>query len=165
MQIDRMWAMPNSETFSIKPIKELLEEEIQGGIWLDPFARDSKIATITNDLNAEFETDFHLEATEFLKLFPDNYADGILFDPPYSPRQIKECYNGIGIEHFNTKMDFYSKVKDEMARVIKSSGKAVCFGWNSMGLGKNRGFELGRILLVPHGGSKNDTIVTVEKAV
>jgi len=31
-----------------------------------------------------------------------------------------------------------------------------------MGIGKNRGFEMTRILLVPHGGSKNDTIVTVE---
>ncbi len=41
-------------------------------------------------------------------------------------------------------------------------GKAICFGWSSMGLGKNRGFEMKRILLVPHGGSKNDTIVTVE---
>lgn len=85
-----------------------------------------------------------------------------MFDPPYSPRQIKECYNGIGIEHFNTKMDFYSKVKDEMSRVIKRNGKAVCFGWNSIGLGKNRGFEQKRIRLIPHGGGKNDTIVTVE---
>ena len=32
-----------------------------------------------------------------------------------------------------------------------------------MGLGKNRGFEMLEILLVPHGGSKNDTIVTVER--
>lgn len=31
-----------------------------------------------------------------------------------------------------------------------------------MGLGKTRGFEMQRILLVPHGGSKNDTLVTVE---
>jgi hypothetical protein len=31
-----------------------------------------------------------------------------------------------------------------------------------MGLGKNRGFEMQRILLVAHGGSKNDTMVTVE---
>lgn len=31
-----------------------------------------------------------------------------------------------------------------------------------MGLGKNRGFKMTRILLVAHGGSKNDTIVTVE---
>lgn len=27
----------------------------------------------------------------------------------------------------------------------------------------NRGFEMIEILLVPHGGSKNDTICTVEK--
>jgi hypothetical protein len=31
-----------------------------------------------------------------------------------------------------------------------------------MGMGKNRGFKIKRILLVPHGGAKNDTIVTVE---
>jgi len=34
-----------------------------------------------------------------------------------------------------------------------------------MGLGKNRGFKMARILLVPHGGSKNDTIVTVENKI
>lgn len=162
MVIDRIWAMPNNETFSIKPIKELLLIEVDGGIWLDPFARGSKIATITNDLNPNFDTNFHLEATEFLKQFPDDYADGILFDPPYSVSEIKRSYNSIGIEHFNTKVDFYSSVKNEMARVIKQGGKAICFGWSSMGLGKNRGFEQTRIRLVPHGGTKNDTIVTVE---
>ncbi len=36
------------------------------------------------------------------------------------------------------------------------------FGWNTGGLGKGRGFSLDRILLVPHGGTRNDTIVTVE---
>lgn len=59
-------------------------------------------------------------------------------------------------------MGYWSDVKDEMARIIKPGGKVICFGWNSMGLGKNRGFEMKRILLVAHGGSKNDTIVTVE---
>jgi len=162
MQIERKWAMPNSETFSIKPIKELLQKEVDDGIWLDPFARNSKIATITNDLNPNCDTDYHMEATDFLKMFPNEYADGVLFDPPYSPRQIKECYEGIGIKEFNTKMDFYSNVKDEIARVVKPGGKVISFGWNSMGMGKNRGFEIKRILLVPHGGAKNDTIVTVE---
>ena len=52
--------------------------------------------------------------------------------------------------------------QDEIARIIKPKGIAICFGWNSMGLGKNRGFKMIEILLVPHGGSKNDTIVTVE---
>lgn len=165
MVIERKWAMPNSETFSIGPIKGLLSQEVTQGIWLDPFARHSKIATVTNDLNPECDTDYHLEAVEFLKLFPDNYADGILFDPPYSPRQIKECYNGIGLTEFNSKMDFYSKAKDEIARVCKLNGKCISFGWNSMGVCKSRGFEVKRILLVPHGGAKNDTIVTVEEKV
>lgn len=162
MQIERIWAMPNSETFEIKPIKELLATEVLLGLWLDPFARNSQVATITNDLNPECNTDYHMEAVDFLRLFENSSADGVLFDPPYSPRQIKECYGGIGLAEFNTQTDFYSGVKDEIARVVKPGGKVICFGWNSMGIGKNRGFEMVRLLLVPHGGARNDTIVTVE---
>jgi len=165
LEIMRQWAMPNSETFSIKPIKELLKQEIAGGIWLDPFARNSKIATITNDLNTACDTNYHMEAIDFLKQFSDNYADGVLFDPPYSMRQVMECYQGIGIAAYNTKMDFYSKPKDEIARVCKRGGKVISFGWNSMGMSKSRGFEAVKILLIPHGGAKNDTIVTVEMKV
>lgn len=41
----------------------------------------------------------------------------------------------------------------------------MCCGWNSNGLGKGRGFELDELLIVAHGGSKNDTIVTVEEKI
>jgi len=34
-----------------------------------------------------------------------------------------------------------------------------------MGIGKGRGFKIVRIMLVPHGGAKNDTIVTVERKI
>lgn len=54
-------------------------------------------------------------------------------------------------------------IENLIQRIIKPGGTAICFGWSSMGLGKSRGFEMTRVLLVPHGGSKNDTIVTVEK--
>jgi hypothetical protein len=30
------------------------------GLWIDPFANKNKFATITNDLNTEFDTDYHL---------------------------------------------------------------------------------------------------------
>jgi len=30
MKIERIWAMPNKWTFTIKPIKELLKEEVVG---------------------------------------------------------------------------------------------------------------------------------------
>ncbi len=170
MKLERIWSMPNSETFTIKPINDLLKQEMQFGTWLDPFARNSQLSTltmkvITNDLNPSCNTDYHMEATEFLKQFDDNSIDGVLFDPPYSPRQVKECYEGIGLDKFNTKANFWSDVKNEIARVIKPNCKVICFGWNSMGLGKNRGFKMTRVLLVPHGGAKNDTIVTVERKV
>lgn len=165
MKIDRVWAMPNSATFSIKPIHDLLLREVKSGIVLDPFARDStEFSTITNDLNPDYETDYHLDALDFLKQFPDNYADTILYDPPYSLRQVSEVYHSVGVEvtQETTQSSWRRKHLDEIQRVLKQGGKCVSFGWNSSGVGKTRGFRLDRILLVPHGGSHNDTIVTVE---
>lgn len=46
--------MPNKHTFDIKPIKELLEEEIPtSGFTIDPFANKQRFALITNDINPE----------------------------------------------------------------------------------------------------------------
>ncbi|MED4579064.1 hypothetical protein P9480_09910 [Bacillus atrophaeus] len=97
MKISREWAMPSKNTFDIKPIKTLIEEELSGGVWLDPFANNKKICTVTNDLNPIYDTDYHMDALDFLKMFDDNSVDGVLFDPPYSPRQIKECYESVGL--------------------------------------------------------------------
>ena len=167
MIINRIWAMPNSKTFSIKPIKELIEKYLPtDGVIIDPFARESKYGTITNDLNPEFDTTYHMDALEFMKIQADNSADMILYDPPYSITQAAQCYNSYGKEKLEISvgnMKYWSSMKNECARVLKQDGLCVCFGWTSMGLGINRGFEMIEILLVPHGGSKNDTICTVEK--
>ena len=163
MQIERKWAMPNAWTFSIKPIQELLQQEITDGMWIDPFSGHNSPASIRNDLNPAHEADFHMDAATFLAMFPDESVDGILFDPPYSPRQVRECYDGIGGDiKWDGRVSFWSHAKNECARILRPGGKALCFGWNSMGLGIKRGFEMRRILLVPHGGSRNDTICTVE---
>ena len=156
--------MPNKNTFSIIPIKKLIKEELTEGIWIDPFANSNKIANVTNDLNKEFDTNYHMDALEFLKMFDDNSIDGVLYDPPYSPRQVSECYKGFGMDvtKETTQASFWSKHKIEIARILKPNGKAICFGWNSMGIGKSRGFIINRLLLVPHGGNHNDTIITVE---
>ena len=89
--------MPNKNTFDIKPIKELIQSELTNGIWIDPFANQNKLATITNDLNPDFDTDYHMDALDFLKTFQNESVDGVLYDPPYSPRQVTECYQGVGI--------------------------------------------------------------------
>lgn len=158
--------MPNSRTFSIKPIKDLLDRYIiPGQVVIDPFANDAKYGTITNDLNPRFNITYHMDALDFLKQIEDNSADVVLYDPPYSLRQVKECYEGVGItvtsEH--TKASWRAKHLDEIRRILKSEGFCICYGWNSNGVGKKRGFEMIEVLLVPHGGSKNDTIVTVER--
>ena len=90
--ITKSWAMPNSQTFSIPPIKAFVEKYIDGAaVIIDPFANSCKYGTITNDMNPEFDTDYHLDALEFLKLLPTSSADVVLYDPPYSLRQVSEA--------------------------------------------------------------------------
>lgn len=168
MRIDRVWAMPNKWTFTIKPIKELLADELEKGYWCDPFAGQNSPADVTNDLDEIAPTTHHMDALAFLKSQPSEHFDGVLFDPPYSITQARQLYEGRGMELLDikpTSMKYWAECKNELSRILKPGGKAICFGWSSMGLGKNRGYEMTRILLVPHGGSKNDTIVTVETKV
>jgi len=155
--------MPNKWTFTIKPIAELLSRYVNSGFWCDPFAGENSPAQIQNDLSGKVQ--FSIDAIEFLKTRENNEFDGILLDPPYSLRQVSEHYKKAGIEitGWHTSAGWGSSIKNEAARIIKPKSIAICCGWNSMGLGKNRGFEMIEILLVPHGGSKNDTIVTVER--
>jgi DNA modification methylase len=121
------------------------------------------MAHVQNDLHGNVE--FNMDALEFLQSRANNEFDGVLFDPPYSITQAKECYESRGMELLTTKptsMKYWSECKNEVSRILKPGGIAICMGWTSMGIGKNRGFDMMEILLVPHGGSRNDTIVTVE---
>jgi hypothetical protein len=168
MEIRRVWNMPNKWTFKIKPIRELLQRYVDPEkLWIDPFAGENSPATITNDLNPNVEADYHMDARKFLGMFPENHADGILYDPPYSPTQVKRVYDSIGLETTmdDTRTQFWSDARDQISRVIKDDGIVISFGWSSNGVGKTRGFEILEILLVPHGGIHNDTIVVVEKKV
>lgn len=149
--------MPNKWTFTIRPIKDLLAEEVTSGIWVDPFAGEDSPAEVTNDIDPTMPTEYHLDALSFLRCLGSSKYEGVLYDPPYSITQARQY----GKKSFAS-MKYWSECKNEIARVVKPGGKVICFGWSSMGLGKSRGFEMKRVLLVPHGGSKNDTIVTVE---
>jgi hypothetical protein len=167
MEINRIWAMPNKLTFTIKPIKELVNKYINCiEVIIDPFANNSRYGTITNDLNPEFNTNYNLDALTFLKKMKSNSADVVLYDPPYSITQAAQCYNSYGkekLEQSVANMGYWAKCKNEVARILKPNGIALICGWSSNGIGKNRGFEMIEVLLVPHGGSKNDTICTVER--
>ena len=64
-------------TFDIKPIHALITEELTDGLWIDPFANQNKLATITNDLSLEFDTDYHMDALDFMKMFDCDSVDGV----------------------------------------------------------------------------------------
>lgn len=165
--INRTWAMPSGKTFSIKPISEFIDRLFPRkdiAETADPFANLNRIAKYCNDLDPECLCEFNLESLEFLKKFKRSSLDGVLFDPPYSPRQISECYKkfGLSVNMTTTQSSFWSKMKDEISRIVKPGGCVMSFGWNSQGMGKKRGFEIKEILLVPHGGAHNDTICVFE---
>lgn len=190
----RYWAMPNKETFKILPIRHFIRDGIiKHGLKenmrvlkvVDMFCGNishlENILTevhaftghqvpctlLSNDLNPDNKAQRHDDAYDFLKLWINEYIDIALFDPPYSPRQVAECYKGVG--HFVTQQDtqatFWSKCKKEIARITKPSGLVFSFGWNSNGIGKKLGFEFIDGIMVAHGGNHNDTICTLERKI
>lgn len=167
MNIHREWAMPNKKTFSIKPIRELIDKYIKNKnlVIVDPFSNDSKIGTITNDIDPECDSMFHMDATEFLCGIDDESVDVVLYDPPYSSRQISECYKkmNMSVNMETTQSSYWSKQKKEISRILKHGGIVITCSWNSNGIGKSNGMEILEILLVAHGGWHNDTIVLVEQ--
>lgn len=171
MKIHREWAMPSHETFSIKPIGALVQRYLaQSKVSVDPFARDNRWATHTNDLNPNTSAEHHMDATDFLNKIADDgvMADLVIIDPPYSPRQVKECYDSFG--HKMKQGDALlgavrKKLKEAIARVLGPDGVVLHFGWNTVGMGRSLGFVQVEILLVCHGSDHNDTICVAERRV
>jgi hypothetical protein len=173
MIIKRVWAMPNKWTFKILPIAELISRYVGDGKgWVDPFAGQNSPAEITNDLNPDNPAKYHLDAFDFVDVIDGKY-NGIIFDPPYSIIQVTRSYADMGLK---SKLGFsnngaidptggFTKVKDKLARHVIPYGLCISCGWNSGGFGKTRGFEIIEVLLVCHGGTHNDTIVTVERKI
>ena len=168
MKMSRVWAMPSPSTFSIPPIAVLLSRWASGSVIVDPFAGETTPATHTNDLNPERPAMYHMEAAAFCKVLAEDgvRADTVLFDPPYSPRQMSEVYAKVGLgggmaSTQNARL--YKEVRDGLDALLKPGGIALSFGWNSAGFGKKRGYEMLEVLLVAHGGAHNDTICVVER--
>lgn len=167
LRIKREWAMPSPWTFSIPAVADFIMRHIQGNRVIDPFSGKSDWADVSNDINPDNAADFHLDAVDFLDLMIQNGErfDTALIDPPYSPRQISECYSNAGLPVSATDTQnarLYKEVKDRIKILMNPGGVVICCGWNSSGMGKSRGYSLDDILLVCHGGAHNDLIVTKE---
>lgn len=161
----RVWAMPNADTFDVRPIGDLVRKYLNG-VSVDPFARNKRWATHTNDLNPNTEAEHHMDAVAFLDMLAVQgvKADCVILDPPYSPRQISECYAAAGLKagmKDTQNAVLYARVRHAARQLCKAGTSVLSFGWNSAGMGK--GFEMVELLLVAHGGAHNDTICLVER--
>jgi hypothetical protein len=138
-------------------------------IRVDPFAGNSpfKDRCISNDLDPDIKASYHMDALEFLKRFDNEEVEMLIFDPPYSPRQVSECYKKMDktVNMQTTQSSFWGNLKKEIGRIMAPQGIVITCGWNSGGIGKTLGFNIEEILLVAHGGWHNDTIITVERKV
>ena len=171
MKMSRVWAMANKVTFSIKPIGSLVQRYLSLPgieISIDPFARDCNLATYTNDLNPSTSARYHLDVLDFLQVLVDKgvRAQLVIFDPPYSPRQIKECYNGVGRKMQQSdawRTNGWSPEKNLISELLDDGGYFLYFGWNTTGMCKSRGFEIVEFMDVCHGPGHNDTLCLVER--
>lgn len=55
--------------------------------------------------------------------------------------------------------------RDIIADILVNDAIVLSFGWNSIGMGNPRGFEIVELLLVCHGVGHNDTICMAERKV
>ena len=120
------------------------------------------ILTLNATYNLE-ANDFGEEMERQGKLF-----DLVLFDPPYSLRQLKEQYEGIGqkLELWQTK-SMWGRCKNALGNCVAPGGYVISFGWHSSGFGRKRGFEIQEVHVMGQGGHEDryDLIVTIEKKI
>lgn len=168
-----VWSMPatNGDTFLVKPIRKFVDKYIallpKDAVIIDPFARNCKIATITNDLNPETTADFHKDSVDFLKMFEGEPVSPslVLFDPPYSPHQVKELYDSIGlksVQQVGHRTASWKVERDIISSFQKSGDYVLSFNWNTVGMGKKRGYRKLEVLVVCHGACHNDTLCVAE---
>lgn len=163
--INRVYARASAWTFTMKPVKELLIKYVgDGSGWIDPFAGDNSPAEYTNDIHPDRKAKSHVLADKFCRELTESGYSGVLFDPPYSYRQITEHYKHLGMKatQLDTSYNFYTRVMDAIAPKIKMGGLAISFGWNTVGFCKRRGFEPIEVLMIVHGAHHNDTLCVVE---
>lgn len=149
-------------TFSRKPMRDWVETVCEGKV-LNLFAGPThlNVDEIRNDIDPEMtpHVDYQLDAIKFVEMWQQDFKDKfntILLDPPYSYRKSMELYHG-------HKASPFKRLKDVLCNVLVKDGIVITFGYHSVSMGTNRGFEIEHIALFSHGGAIHDTIATVER--
>jgi hypothetical protein len=144
--------MPKKDVTRIPVVSQFLMEAFAERCVMEPFRMP-----ITFIDNEEY-------ALDILNAQPNNSEEGVLLRPPITWSQAETYIKSKG-RTWDGRTTWWKTLKDEAARITMTGGIVVSVGWDSNGLGKSRGFQLERILMVAHGGHWHDTLLTVERKV
>lgn len=176
-KFSRICTRPSSDTFSVKPIGEFVKRYLDKSRYsVDPFARNCEWATYRNDINPNTKAKYHLDALVFLNFFVKQQTeisnpvpiDLVILDMPRTARQISECYKALGIpvtQQTTQIGTFYKEIRNTADKLLKPNGVVLSFGWNSVGMGIKRGYEIEEIMLCCHSRSHYDTICMAERKI
>lgn len=151
-----LYQTPNKFTFKQKKLKKWVEGFCKGKV-LNLFAGQTilDVDEFRVDLNPEMIADWYGDAYDFVTT-TDLKFDTVVLDPPYNLRKAREKYNGNYIGSF-------TKIKNELLRVLNPGAIIITLGYDSLGMGRKRGFKKIAICLICHMGDFNDTITVVEE--
>ncbi len=155
MKITYLKAPLHRYTFSITPIRKWVENNCKGKV-LNLFAGKIPLACseTRNDIDFTMNAEYPIDALEFVLSCKEKF-DTIILDPPYSYRKSMELYHGHKSSRFN-------EVKNNLSRILNPNGTVITFGYQSISMGKIRGFVQNEVLILYHGGAIHDTIAVKE---
>lgn len=157
MILEHMRCSAARYTFEPDRLREWVESVCEGRV-LNLFAGMTKLNCdeYRNDLREDMPADSHQDALEFIRSWPGAKFDTVILDPPYSLRKSMEKYHGAVASPFR-------QLKDNVPLILIPGGLVLTMGYQSVSMGKQRGFKVERVLLISHGGAIHDTIATVER--
>jgi len=132
---------------------------VDNAVIVDPFARNCRIGTFTNDLNPETLADDHEDALEWLKALDSDSADFAILDPPFSDVANERIY---GLKtNLYTDARYFKGVMMELGRILKPEGRLLRFGYTTSNL--NRTLVIERLYVVNFFSPRNDVLVSLFK--
>lgn len=116
------------------------------------------IDEIRNDIDEDMPAHYHMDAFEFVTSWDKCKFKTIILDPPYNIRKAREKYHSKWIGKL-------TQVKGTLLNIIEPGARIISLGYDTVGMGYQRGFKKLAICLVCHNGDHNDTIGLVEELV
>ena len=134
MKLEYWMALPNRWSFYEKKVIKFIGKYIpRSAKVLVPFAGKFKFGDIDNsifiynDINKEIKANHHIDAYRLCWLYPKEYFDCIIADPPYSFYQNVHQYG-------NKRHHAITKFRETANYLLKPRGIYIELGYNSLGL-------------------------------